>query len=178
MMTDMFVSVMQWLVSALMLAMATFALLEAKSASLIPKSLFLWPLAGFLSGLLLVVQVLCVGGMVGVAFAPLAAGAVLTLCSIQALLVNMRRLPRWPSGSIWLAFVFVGILYQAQPAWGLFDDMMFSVFYGRLVGYLWAAIGVTKVVGEKTISGGSGAPIWIVLLFVQSVLLASFPAVF
>lgn len=160
-----------WVAAFFLVAMASFALMEAKSSSLIPKSLFLWPLAGLLFGLTALLsgffQVHQVSGSATV----LILGGVMLLASIQAFMSNIRKWSRWPSGAIWLGFVLVGILYQFPG--GSTEEPLFTDFYRHVAGFMWAAIGLTKVISEKTISQGTGVPAWIVLLYVQAVLIGS-----
>lgn len=148
------------LLSGLLLVLiATAAGGEAKSSSPVPKSLFLWPLLVILFGIESLIQ----GGWsygfsVSVIF-----GAVLILCGIQAALVNLRRLSPWPSGAIWLGLVLTGIGFQFYP-W----------FEQRLMGLLWVAIGITKVIRERSASLETGTPVWISLLYVQAILLVAY----
>jgi len=90
-------------------------------------------------------------------------GALLTLSGIQAALVNVRRLPPWPSGAVWLGLVLAGVGFQFHP-----------LFAQRILGFLWAAVGITKVARERSPSLEAGTPIWILLLYAQAILLASF----
>jgi len=157
----------------LLAAMATFALLEAKSNSLIPKSLFLWPLLGLMFGLMSMAGTLR-GSMAASSKAVLfTTGLVFTLCSLQAFLSNIRRIPRWPSGAVWLGLVLVALVsllsYTGQ------QEPQFHNFYRHLTGFVWAAIGITKVAGEKSVSQEGGTPAWILLLYAQSILIASAP---
>lgn len=165
--------ILHWLAALLLVGMAVFALIEAKSSSLIPRSLFLWPLTGLILGALILLS-----GAVSYAHrAPspiLLTGLVMILCSVQALAVNIRRIPRWPSGLIWLAWVLVCVLYQTAPPSGP-GDALFLTFYRRLSGLVWAAIGITKVISERSAAQEGGAPVWIQLLFVQAALMASAP---
>ena len=157
-----------WISAFLLVAMASFALIEAKSSSLIPKSLFLWPLAGFLFGLM------AFGSLVSMKnHALVALGVVMILCSVQAFFVNIRKISRWPSGAVWLTLVLVAILYQI-PYTGA-DEPLFHTFLRRLSGLLWAAVGITKVLSEKTVSQEGAVPTWITLLYLQALLIASFP---
>lgn len=157
-----------WVAAGLLIAMATFALLEAKSSSLIPKSLFLWPLSGFLFGLL------CLEPFFRrhhVSF--LVMGILLMVCSSQAFLVNIRKLSRWPSGAVWLGLVIIGIIHQIpNPS---VSEPVFQDFYRRLSGFIWIAIGVTKVIGERSVSDTSAVPVWIQLVYIQAALVASAP---
>ena len=148
------------LLGGLLLALiATFAWVEAKSSSLVPKSLLLWPLLVILFGFESLIQGWwSYGFSVSVIF-----GAVLVLCGIQAALVNMRRLSPWPSGAVWLGVVLTGLGFQFYP-W----------FEQRIMGFLWVAIGITKVMRERSASLEAGTPIWISLLYLQAILLASY----
>ncbi|MBI4387559.1 MAG: hypothetical protein HY582_00765 [Candidatus Omnitrophica bacterium] len=167
--------IVHWIAASLLIAMATFALIEARSSSLIPKSLFLWPFFAFLFGILTLLGSfrMLVSHWNGVIF--LVLGIVIILASAQAFLVNIRKISRWPSGMIWLVGLsIVGILYQvpyALPA----EEPLFQHFIHRLSGFLWAAIGVTKMIEERTVSEGSRVPTWITLLYVQAILIASLP---
>lgn len=136
---------------ALLALTATAALAELKSSSLVPKSLFLWPLFVILYGVLNLVQ----GGIL--------LGIILVLCGIQAGLVNLRKISSWPSGLVWLGLVLAGIGFQGS-----------SLFLERVMGFLWVAVGITKVARERSASLEAGTPIWILLLYAQAVLLASF----
>lgn len=157
------------LISALLLlAMASYALIEVKSSSLIPKALFLWPLAGFVFGLLSLVSLIRMKNPI---LAEL--GVAMILCSLQALLVNIRKLPRWPSGAIWLLLLIVGLLHQ-MPYSGM-EEPLLKTFLRRASGWVWAAIGITKVLSEKTVSQEGSVPTWINLLYVQAILIASYP---
>jgi len=157
-----------WIAAGLLIAMATFALLEAKSSSLIPKSLFLWPLSGFLFGLL------CLEPFFRRHHGSfLIMGIVLMACSSQALLVNIRKLSRWPSGSVWLGLILIGIMFQIpNPS---VPEPVFQDFYRRLSGFVWMAIGITKVIGERSVSDTSAVPVWIQLAYLQAALVASSP---
>lgn len=162
-----------WMASLLLIAMASFALLEAKSASLIPKSLFLWPACGVLFAVAALAAPWADGGHASEKTVFLAVGLTMAACSLQALLVNIRKLSRWPSGLVWLALVLAGLLHQIPYAGA--EEPAFHTFLGRLSGILWAAIGITKVVGERTVSQEIGIPPWILLLYLQAVLIASAP---
>ncbi len=138
---------------------ATFAGMEAKSSSLVPKSLLLWPLFVILFGLESLIQ-----GWWSYGFsASVILGVVLIFCGIQAALVNLRRLGPWPSGAVWLGLVLTGFGFQFYP-W----------FEQRIMGFLWVAIGITKVIRERSASLEAGTPLWISLLFLQAILLASY----
>ncbi len=165
---------MHWFSGLLLAAMATFALLEVKSASLIPKSLFLWPLMGLVFGLSALAAPLGRGRHSDVLIIFLGLGMAMTLCSLQAFLVNIRKISRWPSGAVWLSLVLVAMAYQI-PYTG-FQEPLFHTFFRRLTGFLWGAIGITKVLGERSAATEGGTPRWIVLLYVQAVLIASAPA--
>lgn len=143
-----------------LLALIAFAATcEAKSSSLVPKSLLLWPALVVLFGILTLVQGWVIYGFsVTVIF-----GGFLILSGIQALLVNLRRLPPWPSGGIWLTLALAGIGFQIYP-----------YFEQRIMGFLWMAVGIAKVTRERSAALGSGIPIWIQLLYVQAILLASY----
>lgn len=137
---------------------ATAALSEAKSSALVPKSLLLWPLLVILFGGLTLFQ----GGGEEFLFRGLL-GVALVLCGVQALLVNVRKLGAWPSGVIWLGVALAGIAFQAYP-----------LFLERVIGWIWTAIGVTKVIRERSASLEAGTPIWILLLYGQAILLAAY----
>lgn len=133
---------------ALLLALiATTAMSEAKSSSLVPKSLLLWPAFVVLAGF----------------FFRGSLGFILILCGIQAAGVNLRRLAPWPSGVIWLGLAFVGLGMQFHP-----------LFVGRVMGFIWIALGITKVMRERSASLEAGTPLWILLLYLQAILLASY----
>ena len=162
-----------WLAALLLIGMATFALLEAKSASLIPKSLFLWPLMGLLYGLMALASQISRGTPPPSKSILLVMGVAMTLCSLQALLVNIRKISRWPSGAIWLSLVLLAMVCQTPYAGA--EEPVFHTFFRRLSGFVWAAIGITKVVSEKTVTQEGGIPAWIILLYVQAALIASSP---
>jgi len=167
-----FLEAVGWLNAGLLASMAGFALQEAKSSSLIPKSLFLWPLSGFLFGLLCVVE--ANGRASGSQSASiLLTGIVMLLCSVQALLVNIKRITRWPSGMVWLGFVISGIFSFAQAA--STSELLFQTFLMRATGLVWCSVGVAKVASDKSSLQEGRIPIWIQLLFVQSLLIASSP---
>ncbi len=166
--------VIHWIAAILLIGMATFAYIEAKSSSLIPKSLFLWPLCGFLFGVLAVLGPVLGRGQMSGKSTLLALGIVFLLCSVQALLVNIRKLSRWPSGAIWLGFLLLGLLYQI-PFEGAAEPL-FHTFLRRISGFVWMAVGITKVISEKTVSQEGQTPPWILLLYVQAALIASFPS--
>ena len=168
-----FLPLVHWLAGLLLIGMATFALLEAKSASLIPKSLFLWPLMGFLFGLLALASPIARGSHLSNKIIFITMGVVMTCSSVQAFLVNIRKISRWPSGTVWLGFVLLGLAYQI-PYPGK-NEPTFQTFFRNLSGFLWAAIGITKVIGEKTVSQEGRIPPWILLLYVQALLVASAP---
>ena len=148
------------LVGGLLLALlATLATCEAKSSSLVPKSLLLWPVFVVLFGIVTLIQ-----GERSYGFSvTVILGAILILCGIQAVLVNMRRLSPWPSGAVWFGLVLAGIGFQLYP-----------FFEQRVMGVLWIAIGVAKVVRERSATLEAGIPLWIQLLYVQAILLASY----
>ena len=165
--------IMHWCAALLLVAMASLAFIEAKTSSLIPKSLFLWPLSGFLFGLLAVLAPFMGKGHFSGKSTLLTLGIVAILASGQAFLVNIRKISRWPSGIVWLGFVLVGLYYQI-PYSGM-EEPLFQTFLRRLSGLVWIAVGVTKVISEKTVSQEGSVPIWIMLLYVQAVLIASYP---
>ncbi len=146
------------LLGILLALAATAVLVEAKSSALVPKSLLLWPALVILFGGLS----LFLGGRVESLFRGLL-GLALILCGVQALLVNVRKLSAWPSGVIWLGVAFAGIAFQFYP-----------LFLERVMGWIWAAIGVTKVIRERSASLEAGTPIWILLLYGQAILLAAY----
>lgn len=148
------------LVSGIVLAaVAVTATMEARSRSLIPKSLLAWPALLMVFGALTLIQgVVLYGFSVTVIL-----GTILILCGIQAALVNLRRLSPWPSGTIWLALIGAGIGFQLYPH-----------PEERLVGFLWMAVGATKVIRERGASVESGLPVWIQLLYLGAVLLAAY----
>lgn len=160
--------VSHWIAAGLLIGLATFALLEAKSSSLIPKSLFLWPLMGFLFGLLCL-EPFFVRHNVSLLWMSI----ILMICSAQAFLVNIRKLPRWPSGAVWLGLILIGILLQIPN--GNLTEPVFQDFYRRLSGFVWIAIGITKVIGERSVSDTSAVPVWIQLVYFQAALVASSP---
>ena len=157
------------LAGLLLVSMASFALIEARSSSLIPKSLFLWPFSGLLFGIL---TALAAFRMKNPALPAL--GIVMILCSLQAFLVNIRKLSRWPSGAVWLLLVLVCLIHQI-PYSGA-EEPLFRTFLRRFSGFLWAAVGITKVLSEKTVSQEGAVPPWILLLYGQAILIASFPS--
>lgn len=138
---------------------ATGAVIEARSSSLVPKSLLLWPIGLILYGIATLLQawVLSDVGVYGML------GAVLILCGFQALLVNLRRTAAWPSGVIWLGLVIAGLVFETKP-----------LVMDHLVGFIWIATGVTKVLRERSASLEAGTPMWILLLYAQAILLASY----
>jgi len=164
-------TLLHYLVSLLLVAMATFAWMEAKSSSLIPKSLFLWPLMGFIFGVLALAGSGSTGHQWGDKSAFLTLGVVMILASIQALLVNIRKISRWPSGLVWLGLVLV-IFFVQEPTLATAEPH-FSMFMKRLSAFLWAAVGITKVISEKTTVTEGSLPVWIVLIYVQAILTAS-----
>jgi len=162
-----------WIMALLLVAMGTFALLEKRSTSFVSRSLLLWPLAGFLLSLMFLLGGSVKGAHSFPSPAFFATGIVLALCSVQALLFNIRKLSRWPSGWIWLGLVFACVFYQyLRPE---SHAPSFQIFFSRLSGWIWAAIGVTKVIAEKSVSQEGVFPAWILLLYVQAVLIASSP---
>lgn len=151
------------LLEGILLALiATGAMAEAKSSSLVPKSLLLWPALVMVLGIVILIQ----GGLPGLFnffYFPAVLGILLILCGIQALLVNMRKLQPWPSGGIWFGLTLVGAGFQFHP-----------LFLHHVIGFLWTAVGVTKVVRERSASLEGGTPLWILLLYAQAVLVASY----
>lgn len=140
------------LTGGLLLALiATAAWIETKSNSLVPKSLLLWPAFVVVFGIENFIQGWWIFGVIVI------------LCGIQAALVNLRRLNPWPSGAVWLGLVLAGLGFQGCR-W----------FEQRLVGFLWVAVGVTKVIRERSASVEAGTPVWILLLYLQAILLASY----
>ena len=148
------------LIGGILLALiATAALAEAKSSALISKSLLLWPALVVVFGIFSLLQGWRLYGFsVSVFF-----GAVLVFSGIQATLVNLRRFSPWPSGAVWLGLVLAGIGFQFYPH-----------FEQHIMGFLWMAVGITKVVRERSASLEAGAPIWILLLYAEAILLASY----
>ncbi|HNV86516.1 MAG TPA: hypothetical protein PKL97_06075 [Candidatus Omnitrophota bacterium] len=162
-----------WIIALLLVAMGTFALLEKRSASFVSRSLILWPVSGFLLSFMFLSALFVKGPHSFSPSAFLVTGVVLALCSAQALLFNIRKLNRWPSGFIWLGLVLAGFFYQfAGPG---SQELSFRIFFGRLSGWIWAAVGIVKVIEEKSVSQEGGAPAWILLLYVQAILIASSP---
>ena len=138
---------------------AAAAMAEAKSSSLVPRSLFLWPLLLILFGVVNLIEGwISYGFSVSVIF-----GAILILCGIQAMLVNLRRLPPWPSGYVWLGLIVAGLGFQLYP-----------LFLQRVMGFLWMAVGVAKIARERSASLEAGTPMWILLIFIQAILLAAY----
>ncbi len=143
----------------LLALIATTAIAENKSSSLVPKSLLIWPAFVVLFGIESLIQGWrSYGFSVTVIF-----GVVVILCGIQAVLVNLRRLSPWPSGALWLLLILTGAGFQLYPH-----------FEQRIMGFLWIAIAVAKVMRERSASVEAGIPIWLHLLYAQAVLLASF----
>lgn len=142
---------------ALLALIASAAMAEAKSSALIPKSLLLWPVLLVLFGALNLFS-----AWQGEIFVRGTFGIVLLLCGVQAALVNIRRLSPWPSGAVWWGLVLVGIGFQFYP-----------LFLERVMGFLWAAIGIAKVARQRSASLESGTPVWIFLLYAQAILLAA-----
>ncbi len=148
------------LLGGLLLALiATTAMIEAKSSSLVPKSLLIWPALVIFLGVFSFIEGWYVYGF----SVTVILGIFLVLCGVQAALVNIRRLSPWPSGAIWLGLVLAGIGFQIYP-----------LFEQHIMGFLWIAIGVTKVLRERGASIEGGVPTWILLLYVQAILLASY----
>lgn len=147
------------LLGGLLLALtATFAMAEARSSSLVPKSLLLWPALLVLYGIINLIKAWQFSeiflGLLGI---------FLMLCGIQAALVNIRRLAPWPSGAIWIGLVFAGATFQFYP-----------LFEHHLIGFIWIAVGISKVARERSTALETGTPFWISLLYVQAILLASY----
>lgn len=143
----------------LLALVALAATMEAKSSSLVSKSLILWPALLVAFGALTLIQAIALYGFNVTIFL----GIFLILCGIQAALVNIRRLAPWPSGAIWLTLVLAGIGFQFYP-W----------FEQRLVGFLWMAVGLAKVMRERSAALEGGVPSWIQLLYVGAILLAAY----
>ncbi len=147
------------LVGGFVLALiALAATAEAKSSSLVPKSLLLWPALIVLFGALSFIQ----GWQLYGFSVTVILGIILILCGVQAGLVNIRRVSPWPSGAVWLTLILAGIGFQFYP-W----------FEQRVMGFLWMAVGLTKVTRERSATLEGGTPIWIQLLYLQAVLLAA-----
>ena len=144
----------------LLALVAAAATMEAKSSSLIPKSLLLWPALLVAFGVLTFLQGMALYGfdIITVFF-----GFFLILCGLQAAFVNIRRLTPWPSGAIWLTLVVAGLGFQLFP-W----------FEQRLLGFLWMAVGLSKVMRERSAAIEGGTPSWIQLLYVTAILMASY----
>ena len=149
------------LIGGLILALiATGAMMEVKSSSLIPKSLLLWPACLVLFGIFTFVE-----GCVLYGFSvTVLMGIVLAFCGVQAVLVNIRRLSPWPSGGVWLFLILMGLAFQIYP-W----------YEQHVMGFIWVAVGLSKVLRERSANLElQGTPVWIQLLFLQAVLLASY----
>lgn len=155
--------------SGILLALiAVAATIEAKSSALISRSLILWPAFMVLTGVATLIQDWAIygfsvipppkGGGITVLL-----GVVLILAGIQAGLVNIRKLTPWPSGALWLLFIPVGLGFQLYP-----------LFEQRMMGFLWVAVGITKVLRERSASLETGLPTWIVLFYIQAILLAAY----
>ncbi len=142
----------------LLAAIAVTATSEAKSSSLIPKSLLLWPALLIAFGALTTLQ----GAFSGFRMTAVL-GIILMACGVQAAGVNIRRFSPWPSGAVWLALVIAGVGFQLYP-----------YFEQRLMGFLWMAVGATKVVRERSTALEAGIPVWIQLLYLGAVLLAAY----
>ena len=98
------------LIGGFLLALtATFAMAEARSSSLVPKSLLLWPSLVVLLGILTFIQGWSFYGF----SVSVILGIFLILAGAQAFLVNIRKLARWPSGSIWLGLLLGAVLVNA-----------------------------------------------------------------
>ena len=144
----------------LLALVALGATMEAKSSSLLPKSLLLWPALLVAFGILTLLQ-----GMVLYGFNVITVffGIFLILCGVQAALVNIRRLSPWPSGAIWLTLILAGLGFQFYP-W----------FEQRLLGFLWVAVGLSKVMRERSAALEGGIPFWIQLLYAGAIWLAAY----
>ncbi|GEM_PF-1264306 len=167
-------SIMHLFAGLLLAAMATFALIEAKSTSLIPRSLFLWPMLGLVFGVLALgssARGTLTGSSKLILFTM---GAVMSVCSLQAFLVNIRKIPRWPSGAVWLCLILITLASQLNYTGA--EEPLFRLFFRRFSGFIWAAIGIAKVAGERAIAQEGGTPAWILLMYVQALLMASSPA--
>ncbi|PIQ86210.1 MAG: hypothetical protein COV74_05915 [Candidatus Omnitrophica bacterium CG11_big_fil_rev_8_21_14_0_20_45_26] len=164
------VSLMHWAAALVLVGMALFASIEAQSSSLIPKSLFLWPAMGFIFGLLVLAGAFTsqAHGTSPASFFVL--GFAFLLGSIQAFLVNIRKISPWPSGIVWLGLVLV---FLFTPSASMQTEPLFQQFIARLIGLMWAAIGIAKVAGERGVSGEGRVPTWIYLLYVQAILIAA-----
>lgn len=148
------------LIGGILLALiAATAQMEAKSSALVSKALLLWPALVVALGIETFIQGWTIYGF----SVTVLLGAVLILAGNQAILVNIRKLSPWPSGAVWLLLIPVGLGFQLYP-----------LFEQRLVGFLWVAVGIAKVVRERSASVESGTPSWILLLYVQAILLASY----
>lgn len=148
------------LAGGLLLALiATMSMAEAKSSSLVPRSLLLWPALLLIFGIVNLIQ----GRGFSESFVRGFLGVILILCGIQAALVNIRRIAPWPSGGIWLGLILVGLGLQMDP-----------LFVDHVMGFIWMAVGITKVVRERSASLEAGTPFWILLLYAQAILLASY----
>lgn len=165
---------MHWFASLLLTSMATFALVEARSSSLIPKSLFFWPAAGMGFGILTLLSSVSGGVHSQNSLLYLITGLLLIICSVQAFLVNIRKLSRWPSGTVWLGLILVALIAQFPTVNSA--EPLFQLFFIRLSGLLWAVIGIVKVISERSVSQEGGVPPWILLLYVQALLLAASPS--
>lgn len=145
--------------SVLLAGIAAGAWIEARSSSLIPKSLLIWPALVVGLGIVTLIQ----GGIYEGVSVTLGLGAILTVSGVQALLVNIRKLSPWPSGLVWLGLAAAGAGFQ-----------FYSYYEERMVGLVWIAIGVTKVVRQRSAALEGGTPVWIQLLYFQAVLLAAY----
>lgn len=150
----------EWnLVQGILIALvAIFSTMEAKSSALISKSLLAWPLFILLLSGANFFQALRHAGILREIFV-----GVLFLCGIQALLVNLRRLAPWPSGTIWLGLALAGLGLEFH-----------SGFVRHLIGFIWMGVGLTKVIRERSPVLEGGIPCWIQLLYVQAILIASY----
>ena len=165
------VSISYWVEALLLVGMATFALIEVKSSSLIPKSLFIWPACGALYGFFVLLAAIFLNRGTMHDAARLVLGIAFLLCSLQAFVVNIRKLSPWPSGMIWLGVAVAGLMFQG-PVSSL-QEPLFQTFVRRLIGLVWASVGVMKIVSEKTVSQEGSIPVWIKLLYIQAILTAS-----
>ena len=143
----------------LLALVAAAATMEAKSSSLLPKSLLLWPAFLVAFGVLTIVEGIALYGFTMAVFL----GIFLVLCGIQAALVNIRLLTPWPSGAIWLSLILAGFGFQFYP-W----------FEQRLLGFLWVAVGFSKVMRERSAALEGGIPFWIQLLYAGAIWLAAY----
>ena len=61
------------------------------------------------------------------------------------------------------ALVIAGVGFQLYP-----------YFEQRLMGFLWMAVGATKIIRERSAALEGGIPVWIQLLYLGAVLLAAY----